>query len=780
MKLPTKEGEQESSFADDLSLLQGFGKKNKETLGELLFGFFRFYGHEFDYDKLVVSVRSGKQITKAEKKWQFGNNNHLCVEEPFNTIRNLGNTADETSFRGLHMELRRAFDLISTGKLEECCEQYEFPPEEKPQAFRKPQAAKPAILRSASQSQSNRGGGRGGGRGGKHSNRNGASHRRASAGTFDNQNQPGYIPGAASLSAQTVWQQQQAQAQLHNDLYQTFNFLQTQEQSLRLQLYSQSQAYMAQAQAQVQNQNSLYGHSSHARVPGSNTVQQQQHAPDRNRTNSFDQAPLSAPIVRPDMYYYPLSYHMVNNYQTPSTNPSSPSISSVPTDLRRSVHRTSITNGSGGPSNSSMRSQSQPAARPLPLSTQGSGVINHPGLGLYSRQQPHGLHFQMADDNSDTGFETASSNNSPPEDITPRKYVGYYVNDVAQNASQREPAALAIPTFGDIQRGHGRRRLSTDQLPPSILDRMDRMKPRPSRSPSPLGNDGTFPPERHSAPITIASTQQGISSTNIRSLNNQMPAVVNGSNIPTPISIPHWQADVTEASVDLNVDTERSHSFGTTNVLYAGNDISGQVTPRDLRSEKYLEPPMVVNGSTTSPVEPFPVLESPAVANVIANNQFSGLNGLAPSEIINSTLRLSPNSRNQFARQNGGMSPLDIGSNFYDGRDDLPHLSPVYETASPSPTANRRFEPVIDRETIPPTSDLRNEKIDFFKSGSKLTPTNGNQVKHVTTEPKTNGHVRGSKSEGGAAGSWQKITKNKKKGESSEKPPKFESERKGG
>jgi len=777
MKLPTKEGEHESSFADDLSLLQGFGKKNKETLGELLFGFFRFYGHEFDYDKLVVSVRSGKQITKTEKKWQFGNNNHLCVEEPFNTIRNLGNTADETSFRGLHMELRRAFDLISAGKLEECCEQYEFPPEERIQTFRKPAAAKPAILRSASQSQSNRGGGRGGSRGGKHSNRNGASHRRASAGPFDNQNQPGYTPGAANLSAQNVWQQQQAQAQLHNDLYQTFNFLQTQEQSLRLQLYSQSQAYMAQAQAQ--NQNSIYGQPSHARLPGSSTTQHQQQATDRNRTNSFDQAPLSAPIVRPDMFYYPLSYHMINNYQTPSTNPSSPSLSSVQPDLRRSVHRTSVTNGSGGPSNSSMRSQSQPAARPLPLSLQGAGVATHHGLGIYQRHQPHGLHFQMTDENSDPGFDTASSNNSPPEDITPRKYVGYYVNEVGQSGSRREPAALAIPTFGDIQRSQGRRRLSTDQLPPSILDRMDRMKPRPSRSPSPLGNDGTFPPESHSAPLPPVSTQQGISSTNIRSLNNQMPAVVNGSNIPTPISIPHWRADVTEGSVDLNVDTESTHSFGTSSNLSV-EDISGQLTPRDSRSEKYLEPPMVVNGSTPASAEPFPILEPAAFSNVTPHNQFIGLNGLAPSEILNGTLRLSPNSRNQFARQNGGMSPLDIGSNLYEGREDLPHLSPVYETASPSPTANRKFEPTFDRQAIPSTLNLRDEKMNSFRSGSKLTPTNGNQIKHAATEPKTNGHIRGSKSEGGAAGSWQKISKNKKKGESSEKPPRFESERKGG
>ena len=73
-----------------------------------------------------------------------------------------------------------------------------------------------------------------------------ADKRALTAGTFDNQ-QPGYTPGPANLSAQDVWHQQHVKVQFYNDLYQKFSFLQTQEQSLRLQLYGQSQAYLAQA-----------------------------------------------------------------------------------------------------------------------------------------------------------------------------------------------------------------------------------------------------------------------------------------------------------------------------------------------------------------------------------------------------------------------------------------------------------------------------------------------------------------------------------------------------
>ena len=78
-----------------------------------------------------------------KKSWLLAINNRLCVEEPFNTMRNLGNTADDTSFRGIHLELRRAFDLIAAGKLDECCEQYVFPKEEeKPEEEDTPKKSK--------------------------------------------------------------------------------------------------------------------------------------------------------------------------------------------------------------------------------------------------------------------------------------------------------------------------------------------------------------------------------------------------------------------------------------------------------------------------------------------------------------------------------------------------------------------------------------------------------------------------------------------------------------
>ena len=799
LKLPRKDG-RESEFADDLDALRGFGDKNEETLGELLFGFFKFYGHDFDYDNLVVSVRSGKQISKVEKKWHLGNNNMLCVEEPFNTTRNLGNTADETSFRGLHMELRRAFDLVSAAKLDECCEQYEFPKDEKPPP-RERQAArpKPAIIRSASQSQSQSQsgrGGRGGHRGGRHNNqRNGNSNRRASSAAFENYPTYPLVGLPPNLfTVQDAWLQQQAQAQLHNDLFQTYSVLQAQENSLRLQLYNQSQAYM---QAQAQNQKQAF---SQPQGRGNGGTAQQQ-STDRNRTNSFDQPPLTAP-PRPEMLFYPVPYTTtpIYGYQAPSTNPSSPAMSSAVPELRRSMHRSSVTSGSGGPSSASMRSHSQPAARsaPSPLMQQGPGSVNQ--LGIYpSYRLANGVPIPnfIADENSESGFETPTESlaATPPDEGTSREYVGYYVKGSAAHAPRRDPAAsMSIPAFGDIQQS--RRRLSTDQLPPSVLERLR----RPSRSPSPLGHDRSYSTGASSAPLTAVSSQQGVSASNLRSLNNQIPLVVNGSNIPAPISIPQWQASVSEVAasedhtlVSASGSIDSSYS-GVANDFPRTDDVSSQQAPRYTYPEQHLDQPAVANGSSSGKAEHAGPFAAPPVVNG-ASYQPSPPGGSTSVEQGTGSQRPSPNTRNRSTRQaqTGGISPLDIGfTQIETHRDEISHLSPVYETRTPSPTANRKFEPSLDWKASGSPDAPKDQNPWLTKPGQKLGLANGNQIKQAPTDSKVNGHSRASKSEGGGPGSWQKIPKGKRKGQAidlkgiaqerdqGEKPPNNSSERKGG
>ena len=69
-KMPKADGTF-GDFADNMKKIKGFGNKNKSSVAELLFQFFRFYAHEFDYDKHVLSVRFGKLVTKTEKRWNY-------------------------------------------------------------------------------------------------------------------------------------------------------------------------------------------------------------------------------------------------------------------------------------------------------------------------------------------------------------------------------------------------------------------------------------------------------------------------------------------------------------------------------------------------------------------------------------------------------------------------------------------------------------------------------------------------------------------------------------
>ncbi|KAF3480735.1 PAP/25A associated domain family protein [Arthroderma uncinatum] len=343
-----------TSFDDDVEKFSSFGDENKSTLGELLFQFFRYYAYEVDYEKSVMSVRHAKLISKEEKGWHLLQNNRLCVEEPFNTSRNLGNTADDTSFRGLHQELRRAFKAIAEGKLDECCEQYEYPPEEE-RVWERPAPQPRPVLTPMPPIHSR--GGRGGGRGGRnqnHYNRGSNGGRRASS-AANRSNMPRQ-PNAA-FAAEIALQAQHAQhAQylLHDHLYQQIQILQAQEQELRMK------------QAIISSRgNSSMMRQQYIQIPI--PPQQENGSPDENsqsRANMHNQGPLTAP-VRQNVFFNPSFVAPVNvpPPQPPSntTNPPSPSLPNATPDHRRNHRRSSVANSSP---RSSLRAQSQPA-RPI-------------------------------------------------------------------------------------------------------------------------------------------------------------------------------------------------------------------------------------------------------------------------------------------------------------------------------------------------------------------------------------------------------------------------------
>ncbi|KFZ14544.1 hypothetical protein V501_03178 [Pseudogymnoascus sp. VKM F-4519 (FW-2642)] len=777
-RLPQADGH-ESAFADDLEALRECGKSSKQSLGELLFRFFRFYAHELDYDKHVLSVRNGKLVSKQEKGWNLANNNRLCVEEPFNVGRNLGNTADDFTFRGLHLELRRAFDLIAETKLDECCEQYVFPKEEE-RVWEKPTASRPVVVRSVSQS---RGGGRGGGNGGRgrntNHNRNNQGGRRASSATYDGNN--GYPPLATpqGMSPSETWiQNQQAQLQLH-ELYMT---LEAQKDNLlRLQLYSQEQNY-----AQGQQRMEAFAQT-HRLQPNAPVTSQQ--AADRNRGMSFDNPPLTAPL-----YYYPsVSFQYPAGFgpqQGPNTYPSSPAIPSAVPELRRSLHRSNVTSGSGpggAVSNSSARSHSTPAARTTlsPILTQ----YGMEGQQSYSPLHPGDItsHPPSANENGRPGFDTdsvGSRADSLPAGGFEKDYKGYGLNG---SIIYQNPIESNFQSTVSASPGH--RRLSTEQFPQAILERLRRT----SRSPSPLGRDRGYTTGARAIPAAYGGVPHAVSNTNVRSLNELSPLIVNGS-----FSIPHSRASGAPSSASGSSSEDQYHD-----ALGASVD-SLYLTPQDADGRNMQLPQNSGLGVSLPPRnrserDPSPIsrqrqrpavethLGPPSTSNFAPSSAQSYSHATQTGAISPGTSTpaqpSSPSVRNRPSRSQGtGMSPLDLGPQKSDALRDVPHLSPVFETRSPSPTASRKTD--SSAFALPP-SPLRESAGSLGNAGRNPSPlANGNKGIGM---PK--GHTRGAKSEGGGVGTWQQIQKGKRRGQDgtgkggnaeAEELPRFEADRKGG
>lgn len=436
------------SFDDDLGNLTGYGRKNKQSLGDLFFQFFKYYGHELDYEKYVVSVREGKLISKEAKGWHLLQNNRLCVEEPFNTSRNLGNTADDTSFRGVHLELRRAFKAASQGDLELCCEQYEYPPEEERSWERPPPQPRPVLTAPPSSR-----GGRGGGRGGRNSHqypRGGHNGSRRSSNTPHKSNNFRQASNGMSASELSL-QAQQAQYLLHDHLYQQIQILQAQEQELRLQL--QNQALLTGRPPPVLIRQPFI------QFP---MPQQQESTGDdnsRSRSGTANHAPHGTQLRQHVYYGTPYLPVAITGLQGSSTtNPPSPSAPTAMPELRRNPRRSSVANGSPG---GSLRAQSQPArsVQSLPSFAPIYSMTQDPPQGSKQRNTP--VSPDGAPNEEDNNFMPSSMPNvsrSPYLDESrPTEYMGYYLATSPQLQTYHQnamlsplqtPVGLALPNGG--------------------------------------------------------------------------------------------------------------------------------------------------------------------------------------------------------------------------------------------------------------------------------------------------------------------------------------------
>lgn len=438
------------SYMADLEQVRGFGDKNQDSLGKLLYDFFKYYGHELDYDTAIVSVREGKVTDKqTQPSWQI---NRLCVEEPFNYSRNLANTADDTSFRGIHLELRRACKQLCDHNLESCCEQFEHAREE-PRTFPRHSLHHARPIATTPASQINKGHGSRGvsniTRGGRYASfQNRAPQntgRRASSASNKAQNFPRQplVNPTMTQHEVSIQHQQHQQQMLHDHLYQQYQLLQAQEQELRMQLRQQAAQQSATAPSMLYPQIPFPG--AFAAEPGSEGA-------GRPRAGTINQPPLTAPLQQSG-FNYPSPY--LSAYGPASqgtlTNPPSPLLNAVIPDLRRRHRRSSVTNGSSG---GSLRAHSQPprtATSPLFLQEGFAqhlafGDMTNPQLQIRNRVVPSPASLSREMDSHGYPFPRtplAMLEYSPRPQ--PSEYIGYYLGPPAP--SQKQPS-LAYPPFG--------------------------------------------------------------------------------------------------------------------------------------------------------------------------------------------------------------------------------------------------------------------------------------------------------------------------------------------
>lgn len=417
-------------------------------------------------------------------------------------------------------------------------------------------------------------------------------------------------------------------------------------------------------------------------------------------------------------------------------------------------------------------------------------------------------------------------------DETPKATTESPVSDESQGGGffktrSASPTKLAKPqntgngiAFGDINSSSvGRRRLSTEQLPQTILDR--RMR-RASRSPSPLGHSRAVSVGTASAPLPSAPFAGG------NGKDSSAPLVVNGSGLKAGAaanSSYNSGGDMSSSLASnfdnaLNIQAPASMPPNTSAPMAAAapppaanipSATGGEALANGSASLAQAGSPIVANGS----YKPAFSEEASFRDRIAMMNSYQqaaiptvqdGHNATVPANATSS--KLAPNGRARPSGRNaqGGMiAPLDLA--IADGRmskspmTDMAHLSPVYETRTPSPTTFRKSDataagqsktasqqigkvPGVDGEKASST-----EKTSAGQTSQKPTKGQANlnppQRPNAANAPRENGHVRGAKSE--SDGGWQKAGKGKKKAtpplsgpNHGEQLPKLESERKGG
>jgi DNA polymerase sigma len=98
------------TFEKNVQQYKEMVETNRAAIGELLVGFFRHYGYEFDWETAVVTMRLPSKLSKTDKNWRTG----IAIEDPFELNRNLGDVA-KVKYQEILEEFKWAAYFLSKG-----------------------------------------------------------------------------------------------------------------------------------------------------------------------------------------------------------------------------------------------------------------------------------------------------------------------------------------------------------------------------------------------------------------------------------------------------------------------------------------------------------------------------------------------------------------------------------------------------------------------------------------------------------------------------------------
>ncbi|KAF8821238.1 Dna-directed Dna polymerase [Cardiosporidium cionae] len=99
--------------------LSSYKSTKKLSLGHLLFQFYRFFGCDYNYEMIGISVlNQGSLFKKSSRVWENGSSTLLTVESPLRSTYNLGKSAFKMDL--IQLSWRNAFRLLARRSKDFC------------------------------------------------------------------------------------------------------------------------------------------------------------------------------------------------------------------------------------------------------------------------------------------------------------------------------------------------------------------------------------------------------------------------------------------------------------------------------------------------------------------------------------------------------------------------------------------------------------------------------------------------------------------------------------